>query len=550
VSPSGIGDQVTYGSRFFTPKQGDTLAKVRAEDLRAQAKTFHGSGPVIGITSGYTFQIEGHPRAQLNTEYLAVTVDHFGFISTHGWGKAIPHEYNETYRVDLTAIEADQQYRHPETAVWPRLDGYENAVVDGPATSEYAQIDAQGRYNVKFKFDEGTLKGGKASTWVRKMQPHAGTVEGWHFPERAGTEVICAFLGGDPDRPIIIGAVPTAVHPSPVSSANHTQNVIQTGGKNRFEMEDLAGQQRVTISTPHSRSFVSLGHPLSGTGQVYSGEKEVPDHQVTIFTDGCHLLSSGSTSDFNIGEDWNVWVTSNHVEWIGQNVNHWVGGNVEQEIIGTLLQEVQGGVTEAYHSTLTQGVQAAVDITHNATFKHTVEGTVTEEFGPTTTTIKGTHTLTVEGAQNIEVKANLGFHVDGFWNHAVEGPKSETIGGATQNVFLGLKSEFIGGIHINTIVGVDTNIFGAFRFLIGPEENHLFAAKVDVEGELSKLQGEVNGLKGMEADLKGLHNDVSGLQNTTNGLTSRTAGLERKMHGVQQQVTALHSMVNGLTSVL
>ena len=44
VSPIGVGEQVTYGNRFFTPDKGTALATIRAEDLRAQAKSYHGGG--------------------------------------------------------------------------------------------------------------------------------------------------------------------------------------------------------------------------------------------------------------------------------------------------------------------------------------------------------------------------------------------------------------------------------------------------------------------------------------------------------------------------
>src|SRR4029077_9582783 len=134
---------------------------------------------------------------------------------------------------------------------WPRIYGFENGTICGAAESEDAQIDDHGRYNVKFKFAESNLKDGKASTWVRMLQPHGGGIEGWHFPLRKGTEVLFTFLGGDPDRPVIAGVVPNALTPSPVTSANHTTNVIQTGGRNRIELEDSAGQERITISSPH-----------------------------------------------------------------------------------------------------------------------------------------------------------------------------------------------------------------------------------------------------------------------------------------------------------
>ena len=50
------------------------------------------------------------------------------------------------------------------------------------------------------------------------MQPFAGPSQGMHFPLRPGTEVLVAFVDGDLDRPVIVGAVPNEITPSPVTS--------------------------------------------------------------------------------------------------------------------------------------------------------------------------------------------------------------------------------------------------------------------------------------------------------------------------------------------
>src|SRR5262249_29718538 len=123
-------------------------------------------------------------------------------------------ESDKVYHVEVKAIPADTQFRALRVTAWPRIYGYENGTVCGPADSDYAQIDDQGRYNVKFKFDESDLKNGKASTFVRMMQPHGGNPEGFHFPLRKGTEIVFSFLGGDPDRPVIAGVVPDTTNPS------------------------------------------------------------------------------------------------------------------------------------------------------------------------------------------------------------------------------------------------------------------------------------------------------------------------------------------------
>ena len=59
----------------------------------------------------------------------------------------------------------------------------------------------------------------KHSSWLRMAQPYAGENHGMHFPLHKGTEVLLTFIDGDPDRPIVQGAVPNAETSSPVTSA-------------------------------------------------------------------------------------------------------------------------------------------------------------------------------------------------------------------------------------------------------------------------------------------------------------------------------------------
>lgn len=554
VSPNGTGDVVTHGNRFFTPAKGDALATIRADDLRARAKSFYAAGPAPQIMAGYKFTLEHHPKGDLNTEYLAVSVEHhYCHVDAKAWGSVLPLE-ESPYRCEVTAILATQQYRHPETVTWPRIDGFENANVDGAASSEYAQLDDQGRYCLKFKFDEGTLKDSKASTWVRKMQPHAGSVEGWHFPERKGTEVVCAFMGGDPDRPVIVGAIPTAVHPSPVTSANNTKNVIQTGGRNRFEMEDEDGSQRVTISTPHAKSFFHIGAALPGMSTVFSGEGTIPDHQVAIHTEGNSLINTCGTSDIETGVDWNVVIGNDHHEQIGANRVDEVTGFMQQAIGGLLLQDVTGTVEEAYHDTYTQGVEGAATISHLTSLHH---GVGAEAVGGAThmLTVEGTQALHVTDTQEVivdgeaswttgatewHVKGELKIECDGpheisstKWHENTFGPKSEMIAG--------WKNENIFGLVTETLLGGKIEISAAVVLEFAPERTTINLCRWEVAAEHKEAHALDNKLAGLEKEVAGLKSyDAAMLQGAT-ALTSKLETLENKVGTLRSSVAALHS---------
>ena len=123
------------------------------------------------------------------------------------------------------------------------------------------------------------------------MQPHGGNIEGFHFPLRKGTEVVVhassAAIRIGPSSP---ASCPNAHTPSPVTSGNHTQNIIQTGGSNRLELEDQAGAQRITLSTPHENTYIRMGYPNTG-------------HQCIVQTDKNTLFNAGEDLDLRVRAD-------------------------------------------------------------------------------------------------------------------------------------------------------------------------------------------------------------------------------------------------------
>jgi len=103
---------------------------------------------------------------------------------------------------------------------------------------ELGNIDEQGRYRIRFLFDTAGPGERRASHRVRMAQPHAGAGFGMHFPLNPGVEVLLAFVNGDPDRPIVVGAVPNPVTPTPVDAAVRRLNRIKTETGVLFEIGD------------------------------------------------------------------------------------------------------------------------------------------------------------------------------------------------------------------------------------------------------------------------------------------------------------------------
>ena len=89
-------------------------------------------------------------------------------------------------------------------------------------------------------------------------EPYAGKSDsGMHFPLLAGTEVALAYVNGDPDRPIILGALPNPLTPNVVTSSNSTRNRISFG-------ETLPDPPRIMLMSP-SRSTTATAPIATGT---------------------------------------------------------------------------------------------------------------------------------------------------------------------------------------------------------------------------------------------------------------------------------------------
>ncbi|MFZ1985013.1 MAG: phage baseplate assembly protein V, partial [Desulfatitalea sp.] len=142
------------------------------------------------------------------------------------------------YGNQLTCMPADVSYRPPRRTPRPIISGLMTAHVDAAQLEDRAEIDDQGRYKLVMPFDLSGADPGKASRFVRKAQPYGGKAMGMHFPLHKGTEVICSFSNGDPDRPIIVGVVPNPETRSVVTAENSTRNVIRTPSGVMIEIND------------------------------------------------------------------------------------------------------------------------------------------------------------------------------------------------------------------------------------------------------------------------------------------------------------------------
>lgn len=241
VDPDGAGEVAEYNAHFRTPEEGAELARIRAEEILAGRTIFTGDAFDPQLAAGYGLRLARHFRGSFNRGYLVTEVHHIGAAPADAEGAANGADHWTGYRNTFTAIPDDVAFRPARKTPWPRIAGIMHSHVDAEGRGVYAELDECGRYRVQVPFDMSGAGPMQGSQFMRMAQPYAGPNEGMHFPLRKNTEVVWGCIDGDPDRPIILGAVPNPLTVSPVTSRNNTTSMIQTPGGVRLAMHDALG---------------------------------------------------------------------------------------------------------------------------------------------------------------------------------------------------------------------------------------------------------------------------------------------------------------------
>jgi len=231
---------------IYTKKgEGDELTKLRMEEEEASYHRVNGESDCRFFLPGYKFELTNHESKEENKTYVLTSVRHVATDHSHFTDEGP----NTAYHNSFTCIPDSVVYRAPRTTPKPVVHGIQTAVVTGPS-GEDIHTDEYARIRVRFFWE----REGMDSLWARVSQPWAGKKWGVQFIPRIGMEVIVDFLEGDPDRPVIIGALYNADNMPPYAlTGNKTQSGCKsrstTGGGdsnfNELRFEDKKGSEEV-----------------------------------------------------------------------------------------------------------------------------------------------------------------------------------------------------------------------------------------------------------------------------------------------------------------
>ncbi|MFA9216182.1 MAG: type VI secretion system Vgr family protein [Sphingomonadaceae bacterium] len=306
--------------RILAPHAGDDsedlyrLGQLRMTRYDYVSKCFHGQGSVRDLCAGEYFtlsehaEVDSHPAEERDFVVTALQVTAHNNLPKalaarverlfwrNRWMQATPGEQELSQQVAGGAMRMHVQFTavrrgiaivpdYDERSELPQVP-MQSALVVGPE-SEEVYCDALGRVKIRFpgtRPDDHEQAAGSGasdtetdSAWVRVASNWAGNGPGSvgqcgtvGLP-RIGSEVLVAFVGGDPDRPVIVGqlynqqALPPALSnldglPGNRYLSGIKSREIHAGRANQLRFDDTEGQISAQLASEHGDSQLNLGY--------------------------------------------------------------------------------------------------------------------------------------------------------------------------------------------------------------------------------------------------------------------------------------------------
>jgi type VI secretion system secreted protein VgrG len=289
--------------------------RLEAERSEAFSCTFESNA--VDLAPGLVFGMVDHPRKELGDDRRLLVVE----ARLHG-------EVGRHFAVEAEARSAAIRFRPPLVTPKPKTNGVESATVVGPAGEEI-HTDEFGRVRVHFHWDRESRMNQNSSCWIHVSQPWGGTGYGGVNLPRIGQEVLVDFLGGDPDRPVVVGRLYTNLQKVPYPLPNNktqsgwkSNSTNQTGGYNEIMFEDAAGQEllRMRAEKDHHKLVKNDEEHMVGRDRTRQVNR---DESVTVGHDRTKQI--GQTERVNIGQNQSLSVGVNRVAQIGNDDTTMVG---------------------------------------------------------------------------------------------------------------------------------------------------------------------------------------------------------------------------------
>ncbi len=266
-----------------------------------------------------------------NGDYLIVgvvyRVDFDDYRSINGFSKPLPagsaprtarQRAREAFQCEFLCQSTSlDEFRSPRVTRKPVIPGPQTAFVVGTSSNEI-ETDEHGRVKVQFHWDRLGANDEKSSCWVRVMTPWASKGYGMVGLPRVGDEVVVQFLDGDPDRPLVVGAVYNKVNTLPWKLPGHAavsgirSRSTKEGAEksaNELRFDDTKDSEYIWMHAEKDRFDIVKNDAFFQVGKI-------------------ETIKIGKTRNEAIGENWFLDVTNDVMHHVGKDLHVNVEGDI------------------------------------------------------------------------------------------------------------------------------------------------------------------------------------------------------------------------------
>jgi type VI secretion system secreted protein VgrG len=390
---------------FEVDDVGAVAARTQLEQYRVGRVTGHGTSRSPRLVAGRWFSLEEAAVAAHDQRYVLARVEHRGENPSAEGATAVA-ERPVVYENEFWCAPASVPLR--PNAIRNRLKQVmETATVVGPAGEEI-HTDPYGRIKVQFHWDLDGRNDEHSSCWIRPMQNWSGASWGFQFIPRIGMEVIVVFVGGDVDRPMVIGAAynggnvpPFALPQEKSRSGIRTHSTVQSEGYNELSFEDLAGREQIRVRAQRDLDeHVLHDHTCAvdhdQTFTVGGDQRESIRGAQSLRVGAARTVQVGGLEDHAVAGSRTVRVGLRQQTLVGGSARMEVQGDRQDQVGGTFRTRVVGN-----HNTEVAGnLSARVDGDHRV---EVAGRSVTSVHHDALVSVRGSHAVVVTGEHSVSV---------------------------------------------------------------------------------------------------------------------------------------------------
>jgi type VI secretion system secreted protein VgrG len=400
ASTSKFANAKNYEHYEYTPYHDFSgikdLSVKRIEAEETPLDTIEASSDCSSFYAGGKFNLTKHAVKSEQGAYIITAVRHRVYDNSYLAGA---NEGQSEYGNDIVCIPEAVHYRPAQTHTKPWMQGPQSATVVGPEGEEI-YVDSEGRIKVQFHWDREGKDDENSSCYIRVMQPWAGSGWGTSFIPRIDMEVVVDFFDGDPDRPIVTGAVYNGDNKPPFDSK--TQSGIRTrsskegsaGTSNEFRFDDNKGSEQIYF---HAEKDMDTEVENNETLTVDNDRTKIIKHDENSTINNDRNKTVDNNQSESIGANKTIEVGENHTESIGKDKSIDVGGNHTELVDGDMSLKVGKSLSEDIGTDLTveSGDQIVLQ-TGSASITMKKNGDIT---------IKGNN-INIKGSGNVVIKGS------------------------------------------------------------------------------------------------------------------------------------------------